>query len=302
MGKNVFNNKYLKSVKKRKYIAFIIIIIAVILFLVFFYFMDNNDLPNKEQYNKKQVQEEVVLKNNAPNHEIDIPDRFLELEKAIAKNKDTVGWINIPNTTIDYPIMQAKDNDYYLRRNEDAKYSFEGCIFGDYESVFNPLDNLSNNLVCHGHNLDDNPDGKRFAQLVKFQHIDFAKNNPYIFITIRDASLVYQIYAVYFTDIYFGYTMVGLDKNMQQAMIDSAKKRSEYIYKDVDVSGEDDILTLSTCTYKFGVYESLGQKNTRFSIQAVRLNENSTLLKQANIEKNPDIRAPRIQGDGRLAR
>ena len=226
------------------------------------------------------------------------PDRTEELAKAFEKNSDTVGWIFIPGTTIDWPIMKGVNNDYYLRKNEEKEYAFEGCIFGDFYSKFFPFNELSNNLVVHGHNLDDNPNGKRFSQLVKFQNIEFARKTPYIFITTRDASLVYEIYAVFFTEIKFGYTKVGLNENFQQIMIDDAKRRSEYIY-DAEVSGNDKIVTLSTCTYLYGPYGSAGQKNTRFVVQGKLLSESETknLKTEINLSKNPHPKKPNLNSE-----
>ncbi len=292
MVNNIGNNKVFKSFVKYKRINISIIVsVIVICFLLIWVNQKNN---------KNDVNHNFIDRSSFNSHTIEdaenevvVPDRTKELEQAYAKNSDTVGWIYIPGTTVDWPIVKGVNNDYYLRKNENKEYSFEGCIFGDFYSEFFPINKLSNNVVLHGHNLDDNPEGKRFAQLVKFQDIEFAQNTPYIFLTTRDASLVYEIYAVFFTDIKFGYTKVGMNEKLQQDMIDSAKKRSEFIY-DVDVSGKDKIITLSTCTYRYGKYGSPGQMKTRYAIQGKLLEETDQLKRRIDLVKNPTPKKPNL--------
>ena len=229
---------------------------------------------------------------------INIPDKRLKLAELQQINPDIKAWINIPGTSIDWPVMrwvefQNEKRSFYDRKDEYKNYAFEGSIYSGEGVVFSPFKNLSNNLIIHGHNLDDNPNGKRFAQLVKFQDIEFAKNTPYIFITTEDSQLVYQIFAVFFTDINFECYWVGLDEKRQAKMIDEARSRSEYNY-DVSVSGKDKIITLSTCTYRYGKYQSFGQKNTRFVIQGKLLNKNDQLFSSASLIKNPTPKQPEI--------
>lgn len=293
MKDRFLKNKIFQSFLKYKRINISIIALSIIVCVIVFLFTDKN------HYKDESVEDILKLNgvdksNSQESINIIKPDRTKNFEGAFSKNNETVGWIYIPGTNVDWPIMKGVNNDYYLRRNEEKEYSFEGCIFGDDDSVFAPFEKLANNLVLHGHNLDDNPDGKRFAQLIKFQDIEFAKKTPYIFITTQDASLVYEIYAVFFTDTKFGYTKVGLDEKTQQDMIDSAKKRSEYIY-DVYVTGKDKIITLSTCTYKYGAYGSVGQKNTRFAIQGKLLSDDSKLRDEIELTKNPNPKLPNLR-------
>ena len=289
MKKNILKTKWFIKLKESKYINVYVIIITIILCgLIIICFRGNN---NQKINIIKKERQELKETQNVEKSDVDIPNKYEDFKQAFEKNEETVGWIYIPGTTVNWPVMKGIDNDYYLRKNEEKKYSFEGCIFADNYSVFDPIDKLSNNVVIYGHNLDDNPNGKRFAQLIKFQDMEFAQNTPYIFLTTKDASLIYEIYAVFFTDIKFGYINVELDEKMQQAMIDSAKQRSEYIY-DVNVTGKDKVITLSTCTYKYGAYGSKGQKNTRFVIQGKLLKDVSALKEKITLTKNINPKLP----------
>lgn len=235
---------------------------------------------------------------------VNIPDKLKNLLEIKQTNSDVVAWIHIPGTNIDWPVMKWVTTDadiesntykksFYDRKDEYKNYAFEGSIYSGEGVVFAPFKKLSNNLVIHGHNLDDNPNGKKFAQLVKFQDIEFAKRTPYIFITTEDELLIYQIYAVFFMDLNFECYWIGLDEERQLKMIEEARARSEYIY-DIDVTGKDKIITLSTCTYKYGKYQSVGQKNTRFVIQGKLLDKNAKLDPSALLIKNKNPKEPKF--------
>ncbi len=265
--------------------------IAVILVFVFLIFDCDRDGSEKQQTKDFQTQQVDNL--------ITIPDKRLKLSELRQINEDVEAWINVPGTAIDFPVMKwvSVNNDqksFYDRKDEYKNYSFEGSIYSGNGVVFSPFEKLSNNLILHGHNLDDNPDGKKFAQLVKFQDIEFAKKTPYVFITTIDKQLVYQIFAVFFTDINFQCYWIGLDEKKQAEMIADAQQRSEYIYPDIQVSGTDKILTLSTCTYKYGRYQSVAQKNTRFVIQGKLIDNTGDLPLVARIQKNQNPKQPAI--------
>lgn len=271
----------------KKVILKISYIILILIFMILFFYVKDND--NNDE-NKDEIKKEISRAL--------IPDKRLQLSEMKQINEDVEAWIYIPGTTIDWPIMRwVSDGDdetsFYHRRNEYKKYAFEGSIYSSAKVIFSPFLNLSNNLIIYGHNLDDNPSGKKFAQLMKFRDIEFAKNTPYIFVTTNDKQLVYQIYSVFFTDINFECYWIGLDEYRQKEMIDEARERSEYIY-DVNVSGRDKIITLSTCTYKYGKYQSVAQKNTRFIVQGKLLENTDNLPSQASLVKNPNPKTPNI--------
>ena len=265
----------------------------LIIFIVNFCYENNENKNSQESKNSQNLEIQQV------SNVIWVPNSKAKLDELKQINQDVEAWINIPGSAIDFPVMKwTSDNNsekcFYDRKDEYKNYSFAGSIYSGNGIVFSPFEALSNNLILHGHNLDDNPNGKKFAQLVKFQNIEFAQKTPYIFITTPDNQLIYEIYAVFFTDINFECYWVGLDETKQSQMISEAKQRSEYIY-DVEVSGKDKIITLSTCTYKFGAYGSPGQKNTRFVVQGKLLDNNNVNMKSfASLKKNPSPKQPVI--------
>ena len=79
----------------------------------------------------------------------------LNLENGCEKFTDVealVGYLNVPNTTIDDAVVQAKDNNYFLRKDKYGKYSYSGSYFADYKCDMN---NLSKSTIIYGHNLMD---------------------------------------------------------------------------------------------------------------------------------------------------
>lgn len=170
---------------------------------------------------------------------------------AYENNPDTVAWLSIPNTDINNAVMQGDDNDYYLRRDENREHDVYGCYFLDYECSMGKREDFSQNTVIYGHSeLTDNKDGKRFAQLYRFLDEDFAKQNPYIFLTTPNGEFVFEIFSVFYTDLSFDYIKVHITEEEKLQLAQNAAGLS---VRDYGVTPElqDKLLTLSTCTAKF---------------------------------------------------
>lgn len=203
------------------------------------------------------------------------------------KNEDTVGWLTVPGTTIDEVVVQAPDNDYYLRRNNMKQSDFNGCYYADYRTNLGARKDLSKNVVIYGHSMDDNPDGARFSQLKKYLDIEYCKQNPYLYFSTPEAELTWQIFAVYYTDINFDYIDPNPDAAKFTNMVSEMKQRSQFVF-DVDVSATDTILTLSTCTYK----ETTNRSNYRYVVQAKLLPAGASLTTPVKVEVNPSPKSP----------
>lgn len=158
-------------------------------------------------------------------------------------NKDTVGWLTVNNTRIDYPVVQAKDNDYYLRRDYYQNKNRHGWIFMDYRN--NP-DELNENTIIYGHNL---------ANQTMFGTLRYALNsywykksaNQIITFNTPNENMKFQIFSIYTiptTNDYLDITFPTTDA--YQTFIDLVKGRSIYDFN-IEVTTDDKILTLSTC-------------------------------------------------------
>lgn len=158
-------------------------------------------------------------------------------------NKDTIGWLTVNNTRIDYPVVQAKDNDYYLRRDYYQNKNRHGWIFMDYRN--NP-DELNENTIIYGHNL---------ANQTMFGTLRYALNsywykksaNQIITFNTPNKNMKFQIFSIYTiptTNDYLDITFPTTDA--YQTYIDLVKGRSIYDFN-IEVTTDDKILTLSTC-------------------------------------------------------
>lgn len=173
----------------------------------------------------------------------------IRLEDANRVNLDSLAWIRIPDTPVDYPVQQAADNDYYLRRDAKGNYDNHGCVFADYECKLQDTRNLSRNLILYGHTFSDEDYEGGFKILHQYQKQEFGREHPYIYISISDATLTYQVFSVGFCKVAEDYDCIYADPDDAgfQTILDKAMKRSIYDFG-VDVTEDDHILTLSTCT------------------------------------------------------
>lgn len=172
---------------------------------------------------------------NRNNYKVD----FVKLKK---QNKDTVAWLKVNNTEINYPVVQGKDNSYYINHNFEKKYNQAGWVFADYK---NKLDGTDKNIVIYGHNMKNN---SMFGSLPDILNKKWYNNNDnYIidFVT-EEKEYKYQVFSVYKikTEDYYITTVFEGDKFSQ--FIKTVTERSYKKFK-VDVTKDDSILTLSTC-------------------------------------------------------
>ncbi len=170
-----------------------------------------------------------------------------------AINQDLVGWVKIPNSTIDMQVVQAGDNSTYLKTDFYGNYSRYGCPYMDYR---NDPKYLDQNTIIYGHHMSD---GLVFADLKKYKTIDGFRESPVIEFDTLYRSYKFKIYAVIITNskeeddngYIFNYTVptFGTEENFT-SYIAAVDERKLYT-TGVDIRPDDKLLTLSTCTYEF---------------------------------------------------
>lgn len=206
------------------------------------------------------------------------------LDYEIRQNRDTVAWLKVPGTEINNSVLQSYDNAFYLRRNERRQYDVYGCYFLDYECMTGGRDDLSRNTVVYGHeDISDDPNSKRFSQLYKFLDPVFARATPTIQFCTQQDAMEWQVFAVFYTNISFDYIAVDVDDAQFDEIITTARQKSIYDY-DVEVGTEDKILTLSTCTVKYGDHEH------RFVVMAKLLEEEAETPVEAEFTERDENR------------
>lgn len=157
-------------------------------------------------------------------------------------NPDVIGWIRIPGTKVNYPLLQGEDNDYYLKHAWDHRNTSVGSIFLEHR---NSADLTDYNTIVYGHNMND---GSMFAGLRKFSAQGYWEKHPYVYI-LSDAGVYrYEIFASYkapVDSVTYGLSFHQVETKAAFLLhaLENSKIRTEIIPQEHDC-----ILTLSTCS------------------------------------------------------
>lgn len=257
----------------RKWVYIVLIVIFAVIFLIsggmlLDYYLKSNQAA--ENYNElaqlvQQAQQTVPTEQSLPEGEtsatepvipmVDVKDpetgetvRVLAEYAAIyGLNRDTVGWIRIDGTRINYPVMHRPEQvDYYLHRNFYEEYSVDGAIYVREQcDVFQPSDNV----VIYGHRMNS---GAMFADLLQYKEEAFFAQNRYIqFDTIQEHH-TYEILSVFTISAsvnngfqYHLFVDAATEEEFD-AFVTQCKARSLYD-TGVDAAYGDKLITLSTC-------------------------------------------------------
>ncbi len=224
-----------------------------------------------------------------------VVDEALDYSTAVKMNSDTVGWIKVPNTNINYPVVQFSDNEYYNRHGFDKKYNYRGAIYMDYSA--NPI-NLDANTVIYGHNCYDKT---MFSELDQYENIDFYKKVPVFEFNTLEKNYKWKIYAVFITtakasednNYIFNYVYPHMVGENFEGFINEVNKRSLYT-TGVDINNNDKMLVLSTCVRTLDTVNKYGKTTYRADgrivilARAVRPDENEYVdITKAYLNPNP---------------
>lgn len=249
-----------KTKKKKTWL--IVLIIALIGFGislgVFLWIFYNQQTSGKEY---EEIKPTVVTETTVPGDSSDAPPdnvapttvkeeitgeiNFTELQEI---NKDLYAWIRIPNTSIDYPVAQADastDDIFYLEHNMYKEWAFAGCL---YTEKVNKKDFSDPNTIIYGHNMANDT---MFRHLIYFRDEAFFEENPYIYIYLPGRKLTYEIFSAYeYDDRHIMNSFDFSDKQVFQEYLDYAMNPARAMMsttRDIQVTSDDKIITLSTC-------------------------------------------------------
>lgn len=179
-----------------------------------------------------------------PSDNLESPIKNKELESLLEINPDTVGWLTVPNTNIDYPVVKTTDNDYYLDHNYEKKYDYNGWVFMHY---YNSTHNLDKNTIIFAHNRFYS--GIMFGTLnevTKDTWYNNTKENLITFNTLYD-NMQFEVFSIYKTNITADYLKTTFDSDLEwNNFIKMIRERSMF-QNNVNVGTNDKIITLSTC-------------------------------------------------------
>ena len=198
-----------------------------------------NNKKNKEIVNKISKNINVIENDNE-----DKEDKYkIDFKNLKEQNNDVVAFIKVNGTNIEYPVVKGTDNSFYLNHSFDKSYNSFGWIFANYSNIF---DGSDKNITLFGHAMRD---GSMFGSLKNVLTDDWHNNTEnlsIIFITEKETSL-YQVFSTYKVEAESYY--INNNFNSDEDYIDflnKIKSRSNYDYN-VDLTKDDQILTLSTC-------------------------------------------------------
>ena len=160
-------------------------------------------------------------------------------------NPDIVAWIYIEDTKINYPVVQGRDNQYYLKRLFDRKWNSAGCIFLDSR---NEPDFSDRHSIIYGHHMKN---GTMFSGLTEYKKQEFYERHPTILLMTPEQNIRVEIFAGYVASVEDNAweTATGSDVEFEN-WLKETKERSCF-KSEVAPAVTDRIVTLSTCSYEF---------------------------------------------------
>ena len=207
-----------------------------------------------EVNNEEAAEDERVFKNNT--NRSDFPDMEIDYTGLKKKNRDYIGWLYVGSVGISYPVVQGADNDYYLHNTFEGQPNFAGCVFMD---CMDKADLTMFNTFLYGHAMKN---GSMFGNLRKLRKDpSLVKNDPYIYMFMKDGIYRYQIYSYYIDQ---------KDSSMYNSAR-NAKEYRQYLRNAMDYSmaeceakpsEEETSITLVTCT-------GAGSQKQRFFVHGI---------------------------------
>lgn len=218
-------------------------------------------------------------------------EKFLPL---LEKNSDIKGWVTVPNTVIDYPVLQSeKDldiqpggNETYLYTDYEGNHTKYGSIFMDAHCDVRNC----KNIILHGHHMRD---GRMFANLMNYSNLDFYQKSPVLTFDTLYEEAQWKVIAVIKTNTkteqgepfqYLRYSFA--DDSDFLNYVYQVRERSLFDFP-VDVNENDQLITLSTCSYEFDEFR------TAVIARKVRPGEDAG-VDVSKAVKNPDPLMPDV--------
>ena len=187
----------------------------------------------------------------------------IDFAPLLATNPDTIGWIRVPDTKIDYPIVQSPDNQYYLHKDFEGKDSVYGTIYLDADSK---SDFSGWNNPIYGHHMKD---GSMFKDVVKFKDQDFFENHRYFEIYTPERTIHLKTLGCYYSD---SNGIVRKTSFKSQASFDKwvSERLAPCSFAEVPEQPFDSMFVLVTCSYE--------QNDARTLLFAAEVDEDGNFL------------------------
>jgi len=250
---------------KRKYRKIIFIFFIILFFSTFIFSINKIIKWNVNNNNSSDIEKDIINNIlidivepsndhtdlvNKPDTNTDIYWKYVttplidvDINKLREENNDTIGWIQIAGTNINYPIVQTNDNDYYLNHDYYKNANTGGWIFMDYR---NDIEKLSFNNIIYGHRRANK---SMFGSLKNVLTDEWLSNsdNHIIKVSTTNYNYLFQVFSVYAipNETYYIQTNFNSDED-KNYFINTILERSSYNFN-TEINIDTNILTLSTC-------------------------------------------------------
>lgn len=231
--------KHYKQKTKKNIIAQLLLLMFFILLIISLYeiveWCINN---NKNRKIKEEVSEFITIEKA----EEEKQEYNVDFENLKEKNADSIAWLKVNGTEVDYPVVQTNDNNYYLKNNFNKEYNSAGWIFADYRNKF---DGTDKNIIIYGHNRRDNSMFGSLRNILKEEWYN-NKENYIINLITEDEKQKYEVFSVYQIETEDYYIKTAFNEGEFSNYIETVMNRSIKKFN-IEVTENDNILTLSTC-------------------------------------------------------
>lgn len=260
----IFNTlqKRKRMIKIQNTIYFILLIffIGSVIFLGSQYF-NNYNIEKENETLKNNMSENIISETQDPEDKNN--ERITKVKQLQAENSDIVGWLEIEETNISYPVLQGEDNSYYMTHNYKKEKSKDGSLFLDKDYNW---EKPSTNLLIYGHN--NRGSKEMFVDLLNYKEENFYKEHKNIRFTTTNEDAEYEIISAFLSRVYYKnetnvfryyFFIDANNKEEFDSYVKNCKKASLY---ETGVTAEygDQLLTLSTCEFS--------QTDGRFAVVA----------------------------------
>ncbi len=261
IGENMRNKRY--KLKWKNIFFLLTLLIFIIIFITSIYNVIKWKAENKNINDEiKQIYDKIKVDETIDNEDTKIIEPIepilpsdpywdyikmnlidVDFNSLKSLNSDTVGWLKVNGTNINYPFVQYKNNEYYLTHSFDKKYNKAGWVFVDYR---NNLEELDKNTIIYAHGRLNNT---MFGSLKNIVKSDWYENqdNHIIKISTEHQNTLWQVFSVYVINTTSDYLKVSFNDTIEfEIFANMLMNRSEYNFK-TKINRDDKIVTLSTC-------------------------------------------------------
>lgn len=195
------------------------------------------------QYNRERMENEKLAEKYVSESQHAAPIS-VDFKKLTEDNSDIIAWLYCEGTPLNYPVVRAEDNAYYLRRNTEGEYSYSGTLF---EDCHNNSDFSDENTIIYGHNMKND---SMFGTLVEYKNQAYYDAHPEMYLLTPDKEFKVKLIAGVTVNSTSPIYQLPLLKEDKERFITDNREQSTF-EADYTFSPDDRFVMLSTCSYDF---------------------------------------------------